>query len=121
MKIKFKIPTRLKHNNKIVIRDNIRFASKHEAERYDQLKLLQKAGEVLFFLMQVPFHLPGGVVYKLDFMVFWADQTITFEDPKGLPTAMYKLKKKQVEELYPITITEIYKNPRKNKLRHFTT
>ena len=35
------------------IRDGRRFASKKEAKRYGELKHLQAAGEVLFFLSQV--------------------------------------------------------------------
>jgi hypothetical protein len=52
-------------------------------------------------------HLTGGVKYVCDFLIFWADDTVTFEDVKGMRTPMYKLKKKQVEALYPIIITEI--------------
>ena len=98
----------LKHKFKAkpVIDDGIRFASKKEHKRYMELKFLQKCGEVLFFLMQVPFHLPGKVKYLCDFQVFWANGDIKFEDVKGMKTAMYILKKKQVEEIYPIKITE---------------
>lgn len=87
--------------------DNIKFSSKKEAKRYLELKLLVKAGEILFFLRQVPFHLPGEVKYVCDFMIFWKDGTVTIEDVKGMKTPMYILKKKQVESLYPITITEV--------------
>ena len=41
-------------------------------------------------------------------MVFWKDGTVTIEDVKGFKTPMYILKKKQVEEVYPIEIIEIY-------------
>ncbi len=87
--------------------DGIKFSSKKEANRYHQLLLLQRAGEVLFFLRQVPFHLPGGVKYICDFMVFWVDGTCTVEDVKGMKTPMYITKKKLVEATYPIEITEI--------------
>ena len=86
---------------------SITFASKKEAKRYDDLKTLQKYGEVVFFLRQVPFHLPGNIKYLIDFQVFWKDGTITFEDVKGMKTPMYIVKKKLVEDTYPITITEI--------------
>lgn len=86
--------------------DGIKFASKKEAKRYQQLLLLIKAGEVLFFLRQVPFHLPGNIKYLCDFVIFWANGEVTFEDVKGIKTPMYILKKKQVEALYPINITE---------------
>ncbi len=87
--------------------DGFKFASKKERKRYEELKILRQAGEVLFFQMQPPFHLTGGVKYVCDFQVYWANGDITFEDVKGVKTPMYLLKKKQVEALYPITITEI--------------
>lgn len=87
--------------------DNIKFSSKKEQKRYLQLKLLQSQGVIVFFLRQVPFHLIGQVKYVCDFLVFWEDGHVTIEDVKGFKTPMYILKKKQVEELYPITIQEV--------------
>lgn len=85
--------------------DGIKFPSKAEARRYSQLKLLKQSGEVIQFLRQVPFHLPGGVKYVCDFQVFWSDGRVTFEDSKGMATQMFLAKKKMVEQLYaPITI-----------------
>lgn len=86
--------------------DEIKFASKKEAKRYRELLLLKKAGDILFFLRQVPFHLPGNVKYLCDFVIFRTNGEVTFEEVKGLKTPMYILKKKQVETLYPIKITE---------------
>ena len=88
--------------------DGITFDSKKEANRYKDLKQLQDWGEVLQFLRQIPFHLPGHTKYVCDFLVFWTDGHVSFEDVKGMRTETYKLKKRQVEELYsPITITEL--------------
>lgn len=87
--------------------DNIKFSSKKEGRRYQELKALQHAGDVKFFLRQTPFHLPGKTRYVLDFMVFWENGNVTFEDTKGFRTQVYKLKKRMVEELYPIKILEI--------------
>ena len=84
--------------------DGLRFDSKAEAGRYVDLRLLQKAGEIVFFLRQVPFDLPGGVKYKADFMIFWADGSVTVEDVKGYDTPQSRLKRRQVEALYPVTI-----------------
>ncbi len=86
--------------------DGITFASKKEAKRYKELVLLRENGDILFFLRQVPFHLPGNVKYLCDYLIFWANGDVTFEDVKGMKTAMYILKKKQVEALYPIKIAE---------------
>jgi hypothetical protein len=98
---------RHKFNAKPTTYDGIKFASKKEQKRYLELRVLESAGDILFFLRQTPMHLTGGVKYVCDFLIFWADDTVTFEDVKGMRTPMYKLKKKQVEALYPIIITEI--------------
>lgn len=87
--------------------DGITFSSKKEAKRYTELKMLKAASEVLFYLRQVPFHLPGNVRYVCDFMVFWADGEITIEDVKGMKLRLYEAKKKILEATYPIEITEI--------------
>lgn len=87
--------------------DGIKFPSKAEAKRYIELKVLQAKGEITFFLRQVPFHLPGGVKYVCDFVIFWANGSVTFEDVKGMKTPLYIAKKKIVESIYPIEITEV--------------
>ncbi len=84
--------------------DTIHFASKKEAKYYQELKLKQKAGEILFFLRQVPFYLPGNVQHRIDFMEFRADGTVHFIDTKGYDTPTGKMKRKIVESLYPIII-----------------
>lgn len=98
----FKI--RHKFNAIQTVTDGIKFGSKKEAAYYAQLKLRQMSGEVLFFLRQVPFHLPGGVRHVVDFVEFHADGTVKIVEVKGMDLAMGKLKRKQVEALYPITI-----------------
>lgn len=86
--------------------DGIKFASKKEAAYYAQLKLRVRAGEVLFFLRQAPFHLPGGVRYVVDFVEFKANGTVDFVDVKGMATKEYKIKKTILESLYPVKIVE---------------
>lgn len=86
--------------------DGISFASKKEAKRYEDLKLLQRSGEVVFFLRQTPFHLPGNTKYVCDFTIFWSDGRVTFNEVKGYRTQNYLLKRKLVESLYPIKIEE---------------
>ncbi len=108
MPIKYRIKKQ-KHNNKINIIDGVTFRSKLEASYYKQLKLLKISGEVSFFLMQCPIHIIGGTKYVIDFIVFYSDGIVDFVDVKGMKTAMYKMKKKQVEEIYPFDITEITK------------
>lgn len=64
----------------------------------------QKAGEVLFFLMQTPFHLPGDVQYRVDFVVFLANGEVEFIDCKGMDTPVSNIKIKMVQDLYPLEI-----------------
>jgi hypothetical protein len=84
--------------------DGIKFDSKKEARYYDQLKLRVKSGEVLFFLRQVPLHLPGGVRYVVDFQEFHSDGTVRFVEVKGMQTKDFVMKKKMVESIYPVEI-----------------
>lgn len=101
--------------------DNIRFASKAEARRYSELRLLEKAGAIKRLRLQPKFLLvvakyqtgaPVSVGYYIaDFqydvpLLHGAWKTIT-EDVKGVRTETYRLKKKIVEATYGITITEI--------------
>lgn len=98
---------RHKFNAKPTVYDGIRFDSKKEGNYYMDLRLRIKAGEVIFFLRQVPFYLPGGGKLVLDFLEFHADGTAHFVDVKGVKTESYKFKKKQVEHLFPIEIEEV--------------
>lgn len=100
----------LKHKFHAVrtVKDGRNFDSKLESRYYQVLKLRQAAGEVLFFLCQVPFQLPG-MKYVADFMVFLSDGTVDIVDVKGRDTPMSKAKRKAVEELYPVEIKIITK------------
>lgn len=80
-----------------------------EAAYYSRLKLLQQSGEVIFFLRQVPFHLPGNVRYVVDFIEFWSDGTVKFIDVKGMDTPLSIAKRKLVEAHYPIEIDVVKK------------
>ncbi|KAA0015486.1 DUF1064 domain-containing protein [Salinicola corii] len=95
-----------KFGNKRTTVAGITFDSKKEATYYLQLKARHRAGEVTMFLRQVPIELPGGVKYVVDFVEFLADGSVAWVDVKGHRTDTYKLKKRQVESLYPFTITE---------------
>jgi hypothetical protein len=89
--------------------DGIRFHSKKEADYYKELKFKQELGEISYFLMQVPFRLPGNIKYLCDFMVVHTNERpaydlIDYIDVKGYDTKISKLKRKQVEEIYGIEI-----------------
>jgi hypothetical protein len=94
-----------KYNAVPKVVDGFRFDSKKEAAYYSDAKWLKERGEILLLLRQVPFHLPGKATYRLDFLELWKNGDVKFIDVKGYDTAMSKLKRKQVEELYDITIT----------------
>jgi hypothetical protein len=81
--------------------DGIKFPSKAEARYYAYLKAQQASGEVVGFLRQVPFYLPGGAKYVCDFQVFYADGRVAFIDVKGMRTRNFDSKKKIVEALFP--------------------
>ena len=87
--------------------DGINFQSKKEARYYEDLKIMQKNGDIIFFLRQVPFHLPGNIKYVCEFQIFCANGEVSFVDVKGVKTSLYITKKKLVESLYPIKIEEI--------------
>lgn len=104
-KLKHDLKKKNKYNAVATIVDGFRFDSKKEAEHYVSNKILIHQGLMITQLRQTSFHLPGKVIYRLDFMEFYPDGSIKFVDVKGRDTPMSKLKRKQVEELYPITIT----------------
>ena len=93
-----------KYNARAVVIVGIRFDSAKEGRYYGELKLRQRAGEVLCFLRQVPIHLPGQTRLVIDFLEFHTDGSVHFVDTKGVQTAIFKLKKRQVEGLYPFDV-----------------
>ena len=90
-------------------RDEKKFPSRLERRYYDQLKIRQKSGEVVFFLCQVPFDIGGGVKYVCDFQVFLADGSVEFIDTKGRDTSLSIAKRKIVEDKYPVEIKIVTK------------
>lgn len=102
-------PKQSKMRNVPTMRGEIRFDSKLEAKYYDYLRVLVATGVVSYFLRQPVFDLIGGVTYRADFSVFYADGTHQIVDVKGRETEVFRIKKKQVEALYPIKIQIIKK------------
>jgi hypothetical protein len=89
--------------------DGIKFDSKKEAARYQQLKLLERAGEIMELTLQPRFDLiVNGVkcgFYKADFQYLEVGKYVV-EDVKGMKTPVYNLKKKLVKAIYGIDIFE---------------
>jgi hypothetical protein len=98
-----------KYGAKATVVDGIRFDSKLEARHYERLVAGQKQGRIRMFLRQVPLHLPGGTKLVIDFLVFWEDGMVSFEDAKGMETDAFKTKRREVEQLYDIELTLITK------------
>jgi dsDNA-binding SOS-regulon protein len=96
--------------------DGITFASKAEARRYSELKLLEKAGEVKELELQPKFPLYAPTrskqeqvtTYVADFRYRRGPKGIlVIEDVKGMKTPVYRLKKKWFEAQYGLLITEV--------------
>lgn len=91
--------------------DGITFDSQHEAKYYQQLTLLQRAGEVKQFELQPVYELQPGykrgkkkiqpITYKADFLVTYKDGRQEIIDCKGMKTEVYRIKKKMFEYKYP--------------------
>lgn len=120
------------HAKKISV-DGITFDSKKEARRYQELKLLEKAGEISDLQMQVKFVLipaqreftmetyksgpkkgcykPGKLLerecaYYADFRYIENGKVIV-EDTKGFRTPEYKIKRKLMLHVHGIQIKEV--------------
>lgn len=95
-----------KYHNKKTVVDGINFDSKHEAQRYCELRIMQKSGIITDLELQVPFILleksskGRAVKYIADFVYFDKEkQQEVIEDAKGMKTDVYKLKKRIMAEL----------------------
>ena len=101
-----KAPRKSKMGNRRTTVNGEAFDSQREADRYRDLLLLFKAGEISKPARQVRFPLPGGVHYVADFLYFDLKRGIVVEDAKGFRTAQYRDKAKQMRAIWGITILE---------------
>lgn len=109
----FKMPRKKRHNKYHVsnknerVRDGIVFASKAEMARYDELKMLEKAGKISNLELQPKFLLIPKVkkgdraTYYIADFAYIRDGKRIIEDTKGFKTAVYKLKRKLLLWKYP--------------------
>jgi len=102
---------RPKYRNVRTVVDGITFDSKREAERYGELKLLERDGQITDlevhprFVLQEGFRLPYGkrvpaITYTADFGYNEWNARIV-EDVKGVETAVFKLKQRLFWKRYP--------------------
>jgi hypothetical protein len=101
---KAKEKKRQKYNAVPTVVDGIRFDSKAEARFYEELKLLRHAGEISYFLMQTPVHLPGNGKLEVDFMIVHSNGRIQYVDVKGKATKEWLAKRRVAEAIYPFKI-----------------
>jgi hypothetical protein len=93
--------------------DGLTFASKKEARRYSELRLLERAGEIGALTLQprYPLKVNGKLVctYVADFEYYPADpqKSKVVEDAKGVRTPAYVIKAKLFEALYGFKISEV--------------
>lgn len=117
-----------KYHNRKITRDGVTFDSRKEFRRYEELQLLQQAGEITNLRRQVKFVLiptqrepskigtRGGVkkgkllerecAYVADF-VYSENGKIVVEDTKGLRTKDYIIKRKLMLYVHNIRIREV--------------
>ncbi|MGN0174339.1 MAG: DUF1064 domain-containing protein [Acutalibacteraceae bacterium] len=108
----------MKYRNKKISIDGKKFDSKHEAERYLELKLLLRAGKIQGLQTQVRFKLipsqkdeNGKVIerpvfYIADF-VYTENGKMVVEDAKGFKTKDYIIKRKLMLYLLGIRVIEV--------------
>ena len=109
---------RQKYGNSKITIDGIRFDSKREAQRWQELRLMERAGRITDLRRQVKFVLipsqrgeDGKVIekqvaYIADF-VYLKDGKTVVEDSKGYRTEVYRLKKKMMLYFFHIRIQEV--------------
>jgi len=103
-----------KYNNKKTIADDMEFDSTHEAVRYGELKLLQKADEItalqtqVWFLLEPKSDKNQASYYIADFTYYdLKNKEFVVEDAKGVKTQVYINKKKSMYNKYGIDIKEV--------------
>lgn len=93
-----------KYRSKRTEIDGISFASKKEAKRYSELKLLERAGHIRQLTLQPRFPLKVGgqliCTYVADFAYFDQNARV-IEDSKGFRTREYIIKAKLLKALNP--------------------
>lgn len=98
--------------------DGKTFDSRREARRYQELRLMLRAGVITDLQLQVPFELipsqrVGGKVverpvkYIADFVYTTADGVQVVEDTKGVRTKEYIIKRKLMLYKYGIRVWEV--------------
>jgi len=107
-----------KYNARVTEIDNIKFASRKEADYYVELCLRVKANDIKGFLRQPKFYLLDdfghdgkkykGITYTADFAIEHNDGTVEIVECKGYKTRDYTLRKKLLlSKFNDIKFTEV--------------
>ena len=100
-----------KYNAKRTEIDGYIFASRREANRYSELKLMESAGEIKDLELQpvYPCVVNDDLVckYIADFRYKIPSGREVVEDAKGVKTPEYRIKNKLVRALYGVVIVEV--------------
>ena len=102
-----------KYGNKRVVVDGRLFDSKAEAARWQELCLLERAGEITELERQVEYELipkqkgERAVKYIADFRYIDHDGKTVVEDTKGVKTPVYILKRKLMLQVHGIRVVEV--------------
>lgn len=103
-------PKRNKYRSVKTDVDGVVFDSKKEAGRWQELVLLERAGEISNLARQIKFPLEvnGEHIcnYFADFCYDDSDGNVIVEDVKGVRTKEYRVKAKLMKALYKIAILE---------------
>ena len=107
------------HNRKVRTSDGILHDSRKEAVRWEELKLMQKAGVIKDLKRQVGFVLiptqyeegkkkvaERECSYIADF-TYYENGKLVVEDTKGVKTREYIIKRKLMRYIHKIKITEV--------------
>lgn len=126
----YRIPKRSKYKNQKIVVDHMAFDSKKEANRYFELRILDKAGKIADLQRQVKYVLipaqreadhvgvRGGIIkgklierecsYVADFVYKDLEKgELVVEDTKGFRTPEYIIKRKLMLYQYGIRIKEV--------------
>jgi hypothetical protein len=91
--------------------DGITFASKKEARRYGELKLMERAGMISELALQPRFPLYIGddliCTYVGDFLYRAKSGDVIVEDAKGIETPEFKLKRKLLRAIHGMEIVTV--------------
>ncbi len=101
-----------KYRAKPTTLDGLKFASKREANRYAELRLLERAGKIVALGCQPRYALVVDGVLIADYIAdfsYCEDDNFVVEDVKSKPTRTraYIIKRKLLKALYGIDVKEI--------------